>query len=382
MVEVHGTLLSGLYAAGESVKLLLQDALPDQAQWLPDQWYDAVELQNFLIKSRRYSNPAAVLERLGEEMMHAWYEHGPGFRLAPRALDFIALQAGSHGYASVVRGSPGETGRFALESLDEAAGLATIRSTTVFDKHLERGILYGGMHACGDLLYFDVTLRPDGEHFDIRFISAANSETAAWAPRLSEPEWRLRQQIHRFERREYFWISINDTLNEAFAEMRRQATVDFLSGICSRGEFFRRLDIECTRLRRDSAPLSLLYMDLDKFKQINDRYGHSAGDLVIRSFCDSCTDLLRATDIFGRLGGEEFAIALPNASLDAARTVAKRILERVRGLRVRSGDDEIRFTVSIGIASLGSEANLPLLIDLADRRLLIAKKSGRDRMYG
>jgi signal transduction histidine kinase len=220
MVEVNGALFKAFCAAGKSIHLLLQDRMSAGAAWDAGQWYGVAAFRALLEHSSRYSNPSAVLERLGEEMMHSWYAHGPGMMLAPSALEFIRFQSGSQGYGSVVRGPAAELGSFDLLGLDPASGIATIRSSTVFERDMELGILYGGISACNDLLYFDVKLRDDRQHFDIRFVSRDNRETLGWADPLPETEWRLRQQIHQFQRREYFWVSINDTLHEAMQELQ------------------------------------------------------------------------------------------------------------------------------------------------------------------
>jgi signal transduction histidine kinase len=220
MVEVNGALLRAFCAAGKSIHLLVQDRMAAGTTWDTEQWYDVQEFRALLALSSRYSNPAAVLERLGEEMTLAWYSYGPGMSIAPTALEFIRFQAGSQGYRSVVRGATSDIGNFELLEMDAAAGIATVRSSTIFERDMEIGILYGGLAACNDLLYFDVTLRDDRQHFDIRFVSRENRETLSWAEPMSETEWRLRHQIHQFERREYFWVSINDTLHEAMTELQ------------------------------------------------------------------------------------------------------------------------------------------------------------------
>jgi signal transduction histidine kinase len=220
MVEVNGALFKAFCAAGKSIHLLLQDRMSANATWDIDQWYSVEAFRALLDHSSRYSNPAAVLERLGEEMMHSWYAHGPGMSIAPTALDFIRFQSGSQGYGSVVRGESLEVGNFELLAMNPAGGMATICSSTVFPRNMELGILYGGLTACNDLLYFDIALRDDRRHFDIRFVSRDNRETLSWAAPLPETEWRLRQQIHQFQRREYFWVSINDTLHEAMEELQ------------------------------------------------------------------------------------------------------------------------------------------------------------------
>ncbi|WP_342119262.1 sensor histidine kinase [Pseudoduganella sp. OTU4001] len=220
MIEVNGAMLVAFWAAGKSIHFLLQDRMAAGMTWDTEQWYDVSELRALLEHSSRYSNPAAVLERLGEEMTQAWYAFGPGMQIAPTALEFIRFQAGSQGYRSLVRGEPSEIGNFELLDIDQAGGIATVRSSTIFERDMELGILNGGLNACNDLLYFDVAMREDRRHFDIRFVSGDNRETLGWAEPQPESEWRLRHQIQQFQRRERFWVSINDTLHEAMAELK------------------------------------------------------------------------------------------------------------------------------------------------------------------
>lgn len=381
MVEIHGSILNGFNAAGQSIRLLLHRYSDEQLDYSPDKWYHLSDFQSLLQQSSCYNNPGAVLERIGEEMMRAWYQNGPGKQLAPTAVNFLRFQAGSQGYRSVVRGTSEEVGDFVLEKLDEQSGLARIRSSTIFDRHLELGILYGALSEAQGLLFFDVILNSDNEHIDIRFVTEENLTTLSWSKVLSESEWKLSHQLHQFERREKFWVSINDTLNQAFDEMRQKATLDTLTGICTRGEFLNRFQIDFERASRSGVPLSVLYLDIDKFKMINDAFGHTVGDLVIQAFVRACKFMVRMGDLFGRLGGEEFAIVLWNTALEDACHVAQKIVNQVKLLGVDTDNGKIRFTVSIGLAQLKSGESIQSLINRADQNLLLAKNTGRDRIY-
>lgn len=123
-------------------------------------------------------------------------------------------------------------------------------------------------------------------------------------------------------------------------------------------------------------------MDIDHFKQINDTHGHKVGDLVLKKLADVCRMMLREVDIIGRIGGEEFALLLPETSIEEATEVAER-------LRVTIASDNlpienqlpISFTVSIGISSMKSpDNNLDVLLNMADKGLYVAKNSGRNRV--
>jgi signal transduction histidine kinase len=220
MIEVCGALLNGFYSAGKNIRLLLEDYLGADLQWDPAAWYPVSELQRLINHSARFHNPGAVIERLGEEMMSAWYRHGPGRQVAPGALDFVRFQSGSLGYRSVMRSDDEPIGEFALVSLDERAGLALIRSTTVFCRNLELGLLNGGLQASGELLFFEVRLDADRAHFELRFVTDANRASLSWAGLRSAEEWRQLHLLRQFERREAFWVSISDTLHDAMVELK------------------------------------------------------------------------------------------------------------------------------------------------------------------
>lgn len=378
MIHLHGAILRGLYTAGESIRLLTPGQHGDSFAYDPTKWYESEELDRLIQLFNRYSNPTSILERVGEELMRAWYREGPGRLLAPTAIDFLRFQAGSSGYRSVVQGPLSQTGDFALESLDEEAGLAVVHSTTIFDPHLELGVMRGGLDAAGDILYAEVTLEPDQEHYAIRFVTPENLSTVAWSRGTSAQEWQLRYRVLQLEQRERYWNGINETLNEAFREMRVRATVDALTGVCTRSEFNRRLQVEHARAQRNHRPLSMLYMDLDHFKAINDTFGHGGGDALLSSFGRACHSAIRMPDVVGRIGGEEFGVLLCDAAMDHACRVAERIVESTRRLRVPFADREIRATVSIGVEELRPGQSVEALIEAADAQLLNAKASGRN----
>ncbi len=165
-------------------------------------------------------------------------------------------------------------------------------------------------------------------------------------------------------------------------ELERQAHIDYLTGINNRRHFMELANHELNRNKRHHHELSLLMFDVDHFKAINDRYGHMVGDVVLQQLVKSCREHLRGEDIFGRIGGEEFAILLPETSLVAAADVAERlriitannILEPDSGLL-------ISLTISIGVAAAGSMTDdIDLLLMQADRALYDAKNTGRNRV--
>lgn len=164
-------------------------------------------------------------------------------------------------------------------------------------------------------------------------------------------------------------------------ELYHQAAVDMLTGLANRRSFLDQLARAFAQARRQAQPLSVLYLDLDHFKLVNDRYGHAAGDEVLKSFADAVGQQVRAGDLVGRIGGEEFAVLLPDAGAAEAAEVAERIRAAVAGREIRTAAAQVPVTVSIGLASLGPEHGDPQrLLDDADAALYAAKQAGRNRV--
>lgn len=175
------------------------------------------------------------------------------------------------------------------------------------------------------------------------------------------------QDITRFRRRE-----------DALSVMAR---TDDLTELHNRRHFFKLLDTELKRVKRYNNPLSLMMVDIDHFKGINDRHGHQIGDEVLRAFAATGKEILRSIDIFARLGGEEFAVALPETDLRAARAVAERLRHAVHSHSVETSDGPINYTISIGvITSAPWSLNPDELLRRADAALYAAKDGGRNRV--
>jgi diguanylate cyclase (GGDEF)-like protein len=164
------------------------------------------------------------------------------------------------------------------------------------------------------------------------------------------------------------------------AQLYRIATTDPLSKTLNRHAFFERGQMEIDRARRYNGALSLLMIDIDRFKQINDTFGHPIGDQVIASISDTCRHSLRSSDLFGRVGGEEFAILLPDTDLGAALIVAERLRIALES-HIETPTGILSVTVSIGVAQLSmNEPLLQELISRADIYLYAAKRTGRNRV--
>jgi len=175
---------------------------------------------------------------------------------------------------------------------------------------------------------------------------------------------------------------LRDQLREKNRDLEMLARIDALTGVANRRWLMEALSAEFTRCQRYKRPCSLLMFDLDHFKQINDQYGHQAGDAVLVAVAGVLQSALRSSDTIGRYGGEEFAILLPETRCVDAVTVAERCLNLVRELPVRVGSQTLHVTTSVGIAGLPDEAitNVNELVHAADDALYQAKRSGRDRL--
>ena len=165
------------------------------------------------------------------------------------------------------------------------------------------------------------------------------------------------------------------------AQLTRNASHDDLTGLLNRSIFFEFLEAELNKAARTQAVFSVMMMDLDHFKAINDRYGHAAGDQVLKHFAELLRSLLRKSDIIGRIGGEEFAVILPDTPRPAAAKLAGEILHGTAARAViPARDTVVNFTVSIGISTYPDFANVNALMSEADRALYRAKKNGRNRV--
>jgi diguanylate cyclase (GGDEF)-like protein len=179
-------------------------------------------------------------------------------------------------------------------------------------------------------------------------------------------------------------LGIADRLRDqrrALSEAERHAQIDSLTGVLNRRSLVERLDAACTRARARGLPISLLFIDLDHFKEINDSFGHQAGDACLAAIIAPIQAELRQSDVIGRYGGEEFVVILSSADTAAAHPIAQRILERVASVRVTGFGEPIKLTCSIGVATsdmLGVWGER--LIAQADAAVYQAKRSGRNRV--
>ncbi|WP_410498832.1 diguanylate cyclase [Chitinibacter sp. S2-10] len=180
--------------------------------------------------------------------------------------------------------------------------------------------------------------------------------------------WRMLRALH--------------TLEIMGKQLTEQANMDFLTNVANRRYFMAHLQQEMARALRYQRTMSCLMFDLDHFKQVNDQFGHEAGDLVLKEVCRAAQGELRQEDLLGRLGGEEFAILLPETSLAQAIEVAERVRNTVENRLIRTSSGQlISVSISVGIAErVDPDEDITPFMMRADRALYRAKNTGRNRV--
>ncbi len=173
----------------------------------------------------------------------------------------------------------------------------------------------------------------------------------------------------------------NLQLNESIDRLAKLAVADSMTGLLNRRAFREAAQREWRRTERYKLPLSCLMLDIDRFKRINDTYGHAAGDTVICRLAETLTQRFRDTDILCRYGGEEFCLLLTNTAIDDAVHMADRLRQLVAEIELPEISPNFSFTVSCGVAARSfNTLSVEALIDHADQALLVAKRTGRNRV--
>jgi diguanylate cyclase (GGDEF)-like protein len=158
------------------------------------------------------------------------------------------------------------------------------------------------------------------------------------------------------------------------------ARKDSLTGIANRTDFLDGAERLFQRAHSNGTSFSLIMFDLDQFKSVNDNFGHDVGDNVIRAFVDVARSMLRPSDLLGRYGGEEFAVALPKATLEAAYVIAERIRHAFSEVGLVVREHPLVTTVSGGVASAGEHTSISTMMRAADQAMYRAKRLGRNRI--
>lgn len=206
------------------------------------------------------------------------------------------------------------------------------------------------------------------------------------------------------QRKEYVWLSINAfplfktgeskpyqvfvTLHDITERKKMEEqqaylfTPDLLTGLCSRKELEKQIAEETHRAARYDHSFSIFMLDIDQFQQINDTYGHIAGDTILCYLAKTLEESIREVDFAARYGGEEFVILLPETSLSKAKALAERLLDKVTGLRIPLSDgNEVNVTISLGIATfLDHTQSWPTLLEAAEKAMYEAKEAGCNRI--
>ncbi|MEQ8290004.1 MAG: GGDEF domain-containing protein [Gammaproteobacteria bacterium] len=157
-----------------------------------------------------------------------------------------------------------------------------------------------------------------------------------------------------------------------------KAYIDPLTGVSNRAAFDKALEQECDLAQRHDNALTLMMLDIDRFKEINDNYGHVVGDVALKSFADCISECVRRSDAMFRYGGEEFAIILRNTELDGAALLAERMRKKIEDMQLQYESVQLSFTVSIGVAPFIKGENSQHLVERADKLLYQAKQAGRN----
>lgn len=235
--------------------------------------------------------------------------------------------------------------------------------------------------------------------FAVRLGALRSAVVAADRSAFSDPEKRLIEELFHVFRIAEETESRYDELEQRMLALQREnldltvknrrlsevSTRDALTGLYNRWFVIEKLDSELNRALRHGSPMSLLMLDVDHFKRINDTWGHAAGDQVLQAIGKLLRESCRVYDVPGRYGGEEFCILLPETQPGNTNVVAERIRRRLETSELPCGDTSIVVTASIGIAGIeapdaGEVLSPAALIDRADRALYSAKSRGRNRI--
>jgi diguanylate cyclase (GGDEF)-like protein/PAS domain S-box-containing protein len=193
---------------------------------------------------------------------------------------------------------------------------------------------------------------------------------------------RITAELTSLRGEQVLFVGVQDVTRQREIEqqLRDLAVKDPLTGIYNRRHFFTAADEELARARRYGRPLSLAILDADHFKQVNDRYGHGAGDEVLKRLADGCGEAIRTSDLLARYGGEEFVILMPETELAAAIAVIDRLRGRVEEMQIETTAGIVPITVSAGVTTLQDGDDLKTMLQRADDALYSAKDAGRNRV--
>ena len=247
----------------------------------------------------------------------------------------------------------------------------------IFSKHLATLVNHRGVGYANKQAGIDVTIGDTGRHrsdYPLALDDEALGELGVFSAR---PLSALRKKAV-----ETFVASLLHPLRNAlmYREAINAAVRDPLTGVNNRSSFREVLDREVDLSRRHGAPLSLIMLDVDRFKSINDKHGHMVGDMALKSIANCMRSCIRESDVLFRYGGEEFCIALANTNLAGARKLAERVRRALEILVVRTSGVRLHVTASFGVATLSGDDDAAHLVEKADHSLYRAKAQGRNRI--
>lgn len=169
-----------------------------------------------------------------------------------------------------------------------------------------------------------------------------------------------------------------DRMAEENAIWHRAAVTDVLTGVLNRRGFMDAAERQCRRAQEDRSSLTLLMIDIDRFKMVNDTFGHATGDIIIQDLAEQLRQHFRSSDVSGRLGGEEFCVLMSGLDYERAQHHAERIRAAVAAQAVETKAGTIAYTISVGLAWVKQSESLPWLMHIADKALYRAKQQGRN----
>jgi len=225
------------------------------------------------------------------------------------------------------------------------------------------------------------TIRANQEKFcvPIVMVTAVDETDVRWAALDAGANDFLSKPVNEME----LIIRVRNmlSLRSYTLELKHQATIDELTSAYNRRYFLEQAEKEMSRSRRYGSPLSLLMLDIDKFKHVNDSYGHAAGDMVLTKVSSICLSELRDVDFIGRLGGEEFSICLTDTPVNSASLVAERLRKSVETETFYTEQECIKVTISIGLTeATEGDPKFACALKRADQALYNAKKTGRNKV--
>ena len=247
----------------------------------------------------------------------------------------------------------------------------------IFSRHLAPMVHHQGLQYANEQIGIDLTIGETGPHrssFRLDLEEEALGELGVFsAETLSASRKKIVETLV---------ASLLYSLRNAlmYREAISASARDPLTGINNRSSFRKVLDREVELSHRHGAPLSLIMLDVDRFKSINDKHGHVVGDLALKSIAKCMLSCIRDSDILFRYGGEEFCIALSNTSLAGARKLAERVRRALEILVVRTSGVRLHVTASFGVATLEEKEDAENLVEKADHSLYRAKALGRNRI--